>query len=45
MVHDSNSGHWAGGSSGVAAWRPYHEHVFEKEYIQNCKYYYLITKK
>lgn len=45
MVRDSNSGHWSGGSSGVAAWRPYHEHVFEKEYIQNCKYYYLITKK
>lgn len=45
MVRDSNSGHWAGGNSGVAAWRPYHKHVFEKEYIKICKYYYLITKK
>jgi hypothetical protein len=40
-VYDSNSAH-STGTSGVADWIPYSEHTFEKEYIQKCKYYYLI---
>lgn len=42
-VRDSNKGHNSG-SSGIKDWCPYNSHIFAKEYIQDCKYYYLITK-
>ena len=43
-VADSNGGHDSG-YSGIAAWAPYGNHVFEKEYIKSPWYYYLIEKK
>ena len=43
-VLDPNGGHESG-SQGISEWAPYTEHVFTKENMTPCYYYYTVKKK